>query len=168
MSSRNESETIVSGEIENETVVGGETVERTWSSAIVGGLAGGLAFGVMLHLLGMMPVIGALYGMESAAAGWVAHLFHSVVFGLVYAGVVGTPRFAEYGRRESTGAVAGAVYGAIIWFVAAGFVMPIWMSVLGVAAPPVPNLDPMSLVGHLVYGVILGVVFATMVGRRLG
>ena len=38
--------------------------------------------------------------------------------------------------------------------------MLIWLSAVGFPmAPPLPNFNPMSLVGHVVYGVILGAVY---------
>ncbi|WP_225741208.1 DUF6789 family protein [Halorussus halophilus] len=90
-----------------------------------------------------------------------------MVFGLVYAAVVGVPSLSQYATKETTGAALGAAYGVVLWFVAAGFVMPIWLDAVGFSnPPPVPNLSAMSLVGHLVYGVLLGALFATMSQRR--
>lgn len=112
MASRNESETVVGAETENETLVGGETGERTWSSAVLGGLAGGLAFGFLLQMMGAMPAIAALYGMESVAVGWIAHLFHSVVFALVFAATVVSTDY----RTAGTGTLValGAGYGVVL------------------------------------------------------
>jgi len=143
-----------------ETVVGGETIERTWSSAAVAGLAGGLAFGVLLQSMGMMPTIAALYGAESAAIGWVAHLFHSVVFGLVFAAAAVRTDYRD--ADTGTFAVLGAAYGVVLWLVAAAVLMPLWLGALGLDAPSVPNLDVASLAGHLVYGVVLGAAFAAI------
>jgi len=151
-------ETIVDATTENETIVGGETVRRTWSSAVLGGLAGGLAFGVLLQMMGMMPAIASLYGMESVAVGWVAHLFHSVVFALLFAGAMVRTDYRDAGT--GTLSALGAGYGVVLWLVAAAIVMPLWMGALGMDAPTIPNLDVNSLVGHLVYGVVLGAVFA--------
>ena len=146
---------------ESETIVGGETVERTWSSALLGGLAGGLGFGLLLQMMGAMPVIASLYGMESVTAGWVAHLFHSVVFALVFAAALTRTKYRNAGVGLIT--ALGAGYGAVLWVVAAAIVMPLWLTALGTDAP-FPNFDLTSLVGHLVYGVLLGAVFA--IARR--
>ncbi|WP_276299624.1 hypothetical protein [Halorussus lipolyticus] len=151
-------ENIVDATTENETIVGSETVRRTWSSAVLGGLTGGLAFGVLLQMMGMMPVIAALYGMESVAFGWAAHLFHSVAFALVFAGAVTQTDYRDAGIGRIT--ALGAGYGLLVWLVAAAVVMPLWLGALGMDAPAIPNLDANSLVGHLVYGVVLGAVFA--------
>ncbi|USZ66864.1 hypothetical protein NGM10_08980 [Halorussus salilacus] len=143
-----------------ETIVGEETVRNTWTSAVLGGVSGGLAFGVLLQTMGMMPAIASLYGAESAAVGWVAHLFHSVMFGLVFAAVVVRTDYRDADLR--TTAVLGAGYGVALWAVAAAVVMPLWMGAMGLDAPAIPNLDVASLAGHLVYGLVLGAVFVTL------
>lgn len=135
-----------------------ETGRRTWTGAALGGLAGGLVFGLLLQSLGMMPVIGSLYGMESVAVGWVAHLFHSVVFALVFAAAVVWTDYRDAGPAQL--AALGTGYGVLLWLVAAAVVMPLWMSAIGLAAPAIPNLDVNSLVGHVLYGALLGAVFA--------
>ncbi len=41
--------------------------------------------------------------------------------------------------------------------------MPVWLSAVGSPAnPPLPNVNVMSLVGHVVYGAVLGVVYAAL------
>nr|WP_318247899.1 hypothetical protein [Saliphagus infecundisoli] len=41
--------------------------------------------------------------------------------------------------------------------------MPVWLSTVGFPmAPPVPNFDPTSLVGHAVYGLVLGIGYAVL------
>lgn len=77
----------------------------------------------------------------------------SAVLGVVFGALVGAS------GRSDTGTLAGTglAYGVVL----AGIVMPIWLSAVGFPmAPPLPNLDPMSLGGHAVYGVVLGVVYA--------
>lgn len=53
----------------------------------------------------------------------------------------------------------GVLYGTALWLVAAAVVMPLWLGAVGFAgAPPLPNLNPTSLVVHLAFGAVLGVV----------
>lgn len=126
--------------------------------------------GVMLQVL-MTPVIEtaipALYGSDGLVVGWVAHLFHSLVFGLLFVAVVLSSRsLRRYSGRVTTSAGLGIGYGVVVWIVAAVIVMPIWLSAVGFPeAPPLPNFDPMSLVGHVVYGAILGALFAVVRNR---
>jgi len=50
--------------------------------------SGGGVMGIpMQFMMGTMKV-GALYGWENVAVGWMGHLFHSVVFGLIFAGII--------------------------------------------------------------------------------
>ncbi|WP_435155621.1 hypothetical protein [Haladaptatus sp. DFWS20] len=140
-------------------------INRTWSSSILGGLAGGIVFGVLMQSMGMMPAIASLYGLDGATMGWVAHLFHSIVFGLVFGGIMTMTRLRKYADRIAPTTGLGAAYGVLLWVVAAGIVMPLWLGAIGMEMPPVPNFDPMSLVGHLVYGVVLGAVFAAWYRR---
>jgi hypothetical protein len=63
---------------------------------------------------------------------------------------------------ESVGAsvAAGVAYGLFLWFVMAGVVMSLWLNAVGVATP-LPNLGPASLVGHLLWGGLVGALSAT-------
>lgn len=135
-----------------------------WQAGLVGGLAGGLVFGAMMTVM-MTPVIEmgipALYGIEGPAglAGWVIHISNSAVLGVVFGGLAGRAGLEGTGRTAGT----GLVYGTVLWIALAAVVMPIWLGAVGFpGTPPLPNLNPMSLVGHLVYGLVLGVVYAAV------
>jgi uncharacterized membrane protein YagU involved in acid resistance len=137
------------------------TEQGVWKGGVVAGLAGGAVMGVLLSVM-MTPVIqGAIpsmYGLSGGAAGWVVHMSHSAVLGVVFAGLAG----ALPGYTDSTvkSAAVGAAYGVVLWIVLAAFVMPVWLSVVGSPAnPPLPNFNPMSLVGHVAYGLVLGAVY---------
>jgi two-component system OmpR family sensor kinase len=112
--------------------------------------------GLLQVFTGGITVIGALYGGQSLAVGWVAHLFHSVLFSAVLVGalqgsglerVLGTP-------HEALG--FGVGYGALLWLVGAGLVMPAWLNAAGIATP-IPNLQLPSLAVHLIWGGVLSV-----------
>ena len=62
---------------------------RTWGGGVVAGLVAGVGMGLVIQFgAGTMALVGALYGFPTVFAGWVAHLFHSVVFALVFVAVV--------------------------------------------------------------------------------
>src|SRR5918992_3242416 len=77
---------------------------------IVGGIAGGLVFGVMMGLMGMLPMVAMVVGSESAAIGFLYHMFNSIVigalFGLIFGGVS-----HPYGGGSTWGVLFGAIWG---------------------------------------------------------
>ena len=138
-------------------------VRRTWVSGVAAGLAGGAVMGVLLSVL-MTPVIEAaipaLVGLSGGLAGWVVHMSISAVFGVIFAALVTLTPLADYTDRPLALVGVGLAYGAVLWIVAAGIVMPIWLSAVGFPmAPPVPNLNPTSLLVHLVFGAVVGLVY---------
>ena len=136
-----------------------------WSGAIAGGVIAGVGMGlIMQFVMNAMPLVGALYGQPTVVIGWLAHLFHSVVFALLFAIVVLRTSLREYGLLRIVG--LGALYGVLLELVAAGFVLPIWANAVGAATLPVPFLIPIGFVTHLVYGVLLGVVFGVVMTRE--
>ncbi|RXK51137.1 hypothetical protein [Halorientalis pallida] len=147
------------------TVHGGE-----WISGIVGGLIGSVLFGLVMQFVMPQPVlemaIPAMYGIQGPAllAGWLLHLFHGIVLGVVYVALV------QFGPlRETAGRIGGSIglgvgYG-IVTTALPVFVMPLWLSAVGFAgAPPFPNIaipgTVVSLLGHVVYAVPVAVGYA--------
>ena len=142
------------------TAVTVDTTVTKWSSAIVASLVAGTAMGLpMQFVTEIMPTVGALYGWENLAVGWVAHLFHSAVFGVIFAGVVSLGPLNEYAGRFPTGVGIGAGYGVVIWVFGSVVAMPLWLDAAGLPNAGVPSLNVVSLAGHVVYGVLLGGVF---------
>jgi signal transduction histidine kinase len=125
---------------------------------VAAGLAAGVVMGVVLSAAGgLIPVIGALYGIQNPTVGWVTHLFHSVVFALGYVGVVSAaPR--SYTTAPLDRVAVGVVFGLGLWVLAAGVVMPVWLRLVGVGAP-LPNLPPGSLAAHALWGLTAATVY---------
>lgn len=135
---------------------------------VAGGIVAGVGMGVLLQfVLGVMPAIGALstLGEPSLTAGWAAHIVHSVLFGALFA-VVGAHRLLTgYLGNLGSGAAGGALYATTLWAVNVVVVWPVWLSATAVGSTPsAPYLNPMPLVGHLIYGVVLGLVVAAVAG----
>ena len=103
-----------------------------------------------------VPVIGALYGVEDPVVGWITHEFHSVVFGFVFAGLVTA---APVRVRSSLGATVGigVAWSVVLWAGAAGVVMPIWLTLVGLPTP-IPTLALTPLLTHLLWGVSMGLL----------
>lgn len=146
------------------TATGTRLEQGTWKGGVAAGLAGGVVMGAMLTVQ-MTPVIQnaipAMYFLSGIAMGWLVHLFHAAVLGLVFAAAVSrAPALADT-RLKAVG--AGVAYGVVLWVVLAALVMPVWLGAVGFpAVPPFPNLNPTSLVGHVVYGGVLGAVYPSV------
>ncbi|MBO0594975.1 hypothetical protein I2485_08180 [Nesterenkonia sp. E16_7] len=124
---------------------------------MVGGLAGGLAFGALMAMMDMLPMIASLVGSTSAGVGFGVHLVISVLIGLGLTVLLGHT-LSSYGR----GAIVGLLYGALWWVLGPLLIMPLLMGM------PVFTLDApalWSLMGHLIYGLILGVAGVAALNR---
>jgi hypothetical protein len=106
----------------------------------------------------LMGGIPGLYTLSGGIAGWVVHLSHGAILGVVYAALVE----ADVVSVDSVGKYLGAgiVWGIITWGILAAIIMPIWLSAVGFPqAPPLPNFAIPSLIWHLIYGVVLGIAY---------
>ena len=130
-----------------------------------GSFAGGLIFGAMMGMMGMLPMIGSMIGQPTAAAGLAVHMVNSVIIGVGFAMVLG--RFVS-GIRSGVG--LGLAYGGAWWILGPLTLMPLFMGMgFGVnwnAAAAVAMLP--SLVGHLMFGGVLGLVYAWLRHRQVG
>lgn len=139
-----------------------ETVSLSFPNlqqAIVGGVLGGIGMGLFFQLsTGLLPVIGSLYGIPNPIVGWITHLFHSAVFGLLFAAICAEPRIGRFVSGPARSGLLGLGWGIVLWAVAAGLLMPAWLSLLGAPAQ-FPNLSLAGFVGHGLWGVILGVTY---------
>ena len=118
----------------------------------VAGLAGGVVFGVMMGMMGMLPMVGSLVGMPNAIVGTIVHLAISAFIGAVYALVI-----ARFPNTPSVALVGGVVNGFAWWILGALLLMPL---LLGMSDMVFAIGQPqwMSLLGHLIYGVITALV----------
>lgn len=125
----------------------------------VAGLVGGLVFGAMMHAMGMMGMIAGLVGAEGVAVGWAVHLVNSAIIGAIFGAIV--PALRSWGAAAG----AGAAYGFVWWVLGALLIMPLWMGM-----PPFQVGQPqlLSLVGHLVYGVVTGMTFFALSRQSAG
>ena len=153
----------------HETIGEVGSLETVVSAGLGGGLIGGIAMGAILHGgADLMEFIGALYGSPTVPAGWLTHLIHSAIIGLVFALVVSRPAIDRRFETMTEYAILGMVYASGIGLVVAGVVLPISMRAMGVETLPEPILPGMigefltvvSVgVAHLIYGLLLGVLY---------
>jgi hypothetical protein len=140
---------------------GADTSTRLLRAALAG-VAAGVVFGLMIQfVLERMTAIGAMYtlGEPSVSVGWVAHMAHSALFGVVFAVVTWWRPLEERVGSPAGSSLAGAGFGFVLWFVNIGFVWPLWLNAVGVEMLSFPYLAPRPLVGHLIWGVLLGAGF---------
>lgn len=140
----------------------------------VASVAAGLLMGGVYVSVGepVFPVIGGLYGVDHGAVGWVTHLFHSVVFGLLFVAGVSALRTREWGgpfanvhlERLPYVMLAGLLWGTVLWLVAAGILMPLWLRTVGIPAS-LPTLPPLGLIAHGFWGATFAIGYRAVGGR---
>jgi hypothetical protein len=118
------------------------------------GLAGGVVFGLMMAVMmpPMLGMIGALVGAPSL--GFLVHGIFSMVIGAGFALVL-SPRV----RDTAASVLYGAGYGLAWWVLGPLLIMPIWMGMGPMLSEALARPNIMSLIGHVIYGVITGVVY---------
>jgi len=124
---------------------------------IVGGLVGGIVFGIMMTMMGMMPMIASMVGSQSPLVGWLIHLIISLFIGVTFAWLFGD-RSTTYGA----GLLWGIVYGFVWWVLGALVIMP---AMLGMPLFMFDSTTIMSLVGHIIYGALLGLGYVWYISR---
>jgi len=125
--------------------------------ALVAGAAGTAAMTMLMLVAPMMgmpkmaigEMLGGFLGIGSAA-GWAMHGVIGLVLGTIYAA-------AAAGRLPGGTAIRGAVYGFLVFLVAQLVVMP--MMGAGVFSGGETAVILGSLLGHLVYGGVVGVTY---------
>jgi uncharacterized membrane protein YagU involved in acid resistance len=129
------------------------------AAGIAGGLVGGLVFGIMMAIDGMLPMIAQLVGSESVAVGWVVHSAIAVFIGATFAVIA-----AALARTVPAATALGVVYGAIWWLLGPMLIMPAWLGMTEMVFVW-NDTTRNSLVGHLVFGLLLGVVHGLLAPR---
>lgn len=128
-------------------------------AGVVGGLAGGVVFGVLMQTMDMMPMVAQLVGSESIVVGWLVHLFNSALFGAIF-----TVVFARWLPKPVPAVVLGMAYGVVWWVLGALLIMPAWLG-MNEMIFELTTTAWQSLMGHLVYGLLLGLVSTLVIQR---
>ncbi|MGH7718663.1 MAG: hypothetical protein ACREON_07460 [Gemmatimonadaceae bacterium] len=141
----------------------------------VAGVAAGVVFGVMMQMMTaptpdggrmpMMAMVAMVVRSQSLVVGWLYHLFNSAVIGALFGAFLGG-RAHGYG----SGVGLGALWGVVWWVLGALILMPILLGMPPFAALRMPPMRPVamgSLIGHLIYGIILGAVFVRLGGASV-
>lgn len=99
-------------------------------------------------------------GSDSLAVGWIYHLLNSAVIGALFGWW-----FGRRVRGVGSGIGWGALHGMIWWVLGGLLLMPLFLGMPAFAPLMMEMMHPVamgSLMGHLMYGVILGGVYAVL------
>lgn len=136
----------------------------------------------------MIRAEAALYGIErpSVITGWVAHVFHTIIFGVLFAGVVSgyvdqyintllklthrsqsltdafMPLIDRFGMATVVTSAMGLLFGIVLWLLFAVLLIPLMAS--GFSAQ-FPQFDRIAFVGYVFYGIGLGAVYGILITR---
>jgi uncharacterized membrane protein YagU involved in acid resistance len=114
---------------------------------------------MMMAMMGLLPLLASMVGSESPIVGFLVHMMMSIMIGLGLTVLFGNRLLTSYGR----GAIVGIVYGAIWWVLGPLMVMPM---MLGGALFAIDVAALLSLMGHMIFGVILGLVAVRVLSQR--
>ncbi len=126
---------------------------------ITAALIGGSVFGVQMAVGGMLPMVAQLVGSQNPVVGFVMHLIISAIIGAVYGAIA--PRLPA-GWLVAMG--AGIGYGVIWWVLGALVMMPLLLG-MGDMVFQIGDMQLMSLIGHVIFGIITAGFF-TLIQRR--
>ncbi len=138
----------------------------TFARAALGGLVGTLAMTAMMYvvapMMGLRMDIAAMLG-SMLGGSWIAGLMMhfvngSLIFPAVYA-------YALYDRLPGSPAVRGTLWGVVLWLVAQTVVMPMMGAGLFSSGMGGMMAAMGSLVGHVLYGGLLGAIASAPVPR---
>jgi hypothetical protein len=141
------------------TNLGGMEMKPSVGRAILGGFAGTIVLTMLMYiaapLMGIpkMDIAGMLGSMLGGwSMGMVMHLFNGIVlFPLIYT-------FVVFSKLRGTPATKGILWGVALWLVAGLMVMPMMGAGLFGMANGGMMATVASLMGHVAYGALLGII----------
>lgn len=132
---------------------------RTLRLGALAGIIGGIPFGIMMGMMGMMPMIGMLVRVESAFVGALVHAAISAITGAMYGFLA-----VRFPLTWRSAVIGGFVYGVIWWVLGALILMPALLGMFQMIFV-IETMQWMSLLGHIVFGEVLALSFVWLVNR---
>lgn len=126
-------------------------MDRAMHGALAG-LAGGVVFGLLMVMMGMLPMIAMLVGSTSPVVGALVHLVISTGLGVMFAVVVPAMGVAPT-------LAAGGIYGMVWWVLGPLLIMPARLG------GPLFSIDATalaSLMGHVIFGLVAAAVLLVL------
>lgn len=131
----------------------------TFARAALGGFTGTLAMTAMMYfiapMMGLHMDIAAMLG-SMLGGSWTAGMMMHFVNGLVIFPAIYV--YALYAHLPGSPAIRGAIWGIALWVIAQTVVMPMMGAGLFSSAMGGMMAAIGSLIGHLLYGSLLGVI----------
>lgn len=138
------------------------TLGSQLAGALLGGLVGGVAFGLLMQVTDVMLSVAALVDSGSRTIGWGVHLSISLLFATIYALAV-----AFRVRTVGAALLTGCLYGWFWWILGGLIIMPAWLGredlIFRFSATAWQ-----SLAGHIIWGLLLGLVYGAVRSRLEG
>lgn len=129
--------------------------------AIVGGglagLLGGWAFGKWMEQANFFPLVAGLVNSQSRMVGVTLHFLIAVLIGVSF-GILFQRDIRGYGSSLGW----GLVYGMLWWFLGPLTLLPLWSGQPLNWSYQQGSVLFSSLVGHIVYGLIIGLIYAVI------
>jgi hypothetical protein len=143
-------------------------------AGVIAGILAGVVFGVMMQMMSaptpdggtmpMMAMVAMVVGSQSLVVGWLYHGLNSAVIGALFGAFLGG---RAHGYREGLG--WGAAWGAFWWVLGGLVLMPVFLGMPPFAPLSMPPMRPVamgSLMGHLIYGLVLGAAYVRLLPSR--
>jgi len=132
-----------------------------YKNSVLASLAGGVVLGIIMSFIGGMEAVAGLVGGTSVLVGWIVHLVISVLLGLGFGYTLA--------RRVTTGRMgalwAGLLYGFVWYILGPLTLMPLFLGQGIQWSGAAISGSYTSLIGHLVYGLVLGWTYQRLSGR---
>jgi len=154
-------------------------MQRRIATGLVAGLIAGIAFTLVALFLktnlpeggrtSMLLVAAEAFHAHGPLAGWIASLIYTVVIGGIFGWLASAQALDEIRTT-----LWGGLYGLAWWIVSGLIIVPALSGRVPLSSAAIDATRPValaSLIEHLLYGVILGYVFALLavyVDRRHG
>jgi hypothetical protein len=134
---------------------------RATGRGVLAGLAGGLAFTIIMVQIGYLSTVASLVGQGSTLVGLIVHLAIATIIGVAYG-------FLFIRRSNDAGSALGwgVAYGVLWWLLGPLTLLPVFLGdtpqwTVQAATDAYP-----ALIGHLAYGAFLGTAFFRLEARH--
>ncbi len=126
-------------------------------------LVGGLLFSLVMVATGVLPMVADLVGGSSPVLGFVVHMGISTLVGMSY-GLL----FSYEAPDAGSSVLWGMLYGLVWWFVGHLTLLPVLLGGTFVWTTEAAAAGLPSLIGHLIYGAALALLFLLLERRHTG